>query len=68
MTLLVAVLAGLVVGFLGGVMAVKAKQWCQGCGVTLECPACLPATVGTAELNAVPRRHLIAVQQKPADA
>ena len=40
MALIVAV-ASLVVGFVGGLLSLKAKnRWCPGCGTSLACPAC----------------------------
>ncbi|GAA4925696.1 hypothetical protein GCM10025331_06040 [Actinoplanes utahensis] len=40
MVLIVAV-ASLVVGFVGGVLSLKAKnKWCPGCGASLACLAC----------------------------
>lgn len=38
---LIAVVASLVVGFVGGVLSLKAKnKWCPGCGTSLACLAC----------------------------
>ncbi|MBB3101356.1 nitrate/TMAO reductase-like tetraheme cytochrome c subunit [Actinoplanes campanulatus] len=38
---LIAVVASLVVGFVGGVLSLKAKnKWCAGCGTSLACLAC----------------------------
>jgi hypothetical protein len=40
MVLIVAV-ASLVVGFVSGVLSLKAKnRWCPGCGTSLACLAC----------------------------
>ena len=37
----IAVLASLVVGVLGGVLSAKVKnRWCPGCGASLGCLAC----------------------------
>lgn len=34
-----AAVAGLVLGFVGGLLAAKLKLWCERCGVTKECPS-----------------------------
>ncbi|BEL06076.1 hypothetical protein Q0Z83_042670 [Actinoplanes sichuanensis] len=39
----IAAVAGLVLGFVGGLLAAKLKLWCDSCGVTKECPAHGPA-------------------------
>jgi hypothetical protein len=37
----IAAVASLVVGFVGGVLSLKAKnRWCPGCGTSLACLAC----------------------------
>ena len=37
----IAVAASLVVGFVGGLLSLKAKnRWCPGCGASLGCLAC----------------------------
>lgn len=47
MVLIVAV-ASLVVGFVGGVLSLKAKnRWCPGCGTSLACLACEEVNSGT---------------------
>lgn len=38
---LMAVVASLVVGFVSGVLGLRAKnRWCPGCGASLSCLAC----------------------------
>ncbi|GID98561.1 hypothetical protein Adi01nite_79730 [Amorphoplanes digitatis] len=50
MVLVVAV-ASLVVGFVGGVLSLKAKnKWCPGCGTSLACLACGEVNSGAPRL------------------
>lgn len=42
-----ALLAGMLVGFLVGLATFKRSlRWCRECGETLSCPRCLPARKG----------------------
>jgi hypothetical protein len=38
MAVILAAVAALLVGFLGGLMAARVKLWCDSCGRSLECP------------------------------
>lgn len=40
----IALVVGMVLGFLGGLtMNVRRTRWCARCGDTLTCPGCAPA-------------------------